>query len=222
MKDQMDLEQGWKNDPLKELYPTQAHITNSTKWMEMLQNVLRMIRDTNGVPLAAVIRKRLIPLPDTEDMAFGPQHSKYVSHDEEMIDRAPILDHKNYDQNATDMALENTGTFDPRYLAAHSLVLTVIKGCIGTNNKLNLQLKQFNKTTDGRSAYFAIERFMLGNDHSSSLITAAEAGLRDTTYTSNIKNWKIEDYLSKHMEFHSRLDDQYALGTYKGVFEKKS
>ena len=36
MNDQMDLEQGWKNKPLKELYPTQYHITNSTKCMEML------------------------------------------------------------------------------------------------------------------------------------------------------------------------------------------
>ena len=31
MNDQMDLEQGWKNDPLNKLYPAQAHITNSTK-----------------------------------------------------------------------------------------------------------------------------------------------------------------------------------------------
>ena len=107
-------------------------------------------------------------------------------------------------KNATDMALENTGPFDPCYLAARSLVWTVINGCIGTNNKLNLQLKQFNKTTDGRSAYFAIESFMLGNDHSSSPISAAEQGLRETTYTSNVKNWKIEDYISKHMEFHSK------------------
>ena len=99
---------------------------------------------------------------------------------------------------------------------------TVIKGCIGTNNKLNIQLKQFNKTTDGRSAYFAIESFMLGNDHSSSLISAVEQGLRETTYTPNVNNWKIEDYVSKHMEFHSTLDDQTALGTYKGKFEKKS
>ena len=59
MNDQIDLEQGWKNEPLKDLYTAQAHITNSTKWMEMLQNVLRMIRDANGVLLAAVIRKRL-------------------------------------------------------------------------------------------------------------------------------------------------------------------
>ena len=83
----------------------------------MLLNVLSMIRDANGAPLVAVIRKRLIPLPDTEDMAFVLQHSKYVSHDEEMIKRAPILDCKKYDQNATDMALEKTGPFDPHYLA---------------------------------------------------------------------------------------------------------
>ena len=152
MNDQMDLDQNWKNETLKELYPTQAHITNFTKWMEMLLNVLRMIRDANGVPLAAVIRKRLIPLPDNEDMAFGLQHSKYLSHDDEMIERAPILDRKKYDRNATDTDLEKTRPFDPHYMDAHSLVWTVIKGCIGTNNKLNLQLKQFNKTTNGRSA----------------------------------------------------------------------
>ena len=128
MNDQMALEQGWKNEPLKELYSTQAHITNSTKWMEMLQNVLPMIRDANGVPLAALIRKRLIPLPDSEDISFGLQHSGYVSHNEEMIERAPILDRKKYDQTSTDMALEKKGPFDPRYLAAHSLVWTVIKG----------------------------------------------------------------------------------------------
>ena len=34
MNDQF-LEQGWKNEPLKDLYTTQAHLTNSTKWMEM-------------------------------------------------------------------------------------------------------------------------------------------------------------------------------------------
>ena len=121
MNDQMNLEQGWKNERLKELYPTQAHITNSTKWMEILHNFLRMIRDANGVPLVAVIRKRLIPLRDAEDMAFGLQDSKYVSHDEEMIERAPILDRKNYDQNATDTDLENTGPFtNPREIGRAS------------------------------------------------------------------------------------------------------
>ena len=49
--------------------------------MEMLQNVLRMIRHANGVPHAAVICNRLIPLLDTEDTAFGLQLSKYVSDD---------------------------------------------------------------------------------------------------------------------------------------------
>ena len=82
MNDQIDLEQGWKNEPLKELYPTQAHITNSTKWMEMLQNVLCMICDANSAPLAAVIRMRIIPQPDSDDIAFGLQHSEYFSPDD--------------------------------------------------------------------------------------------------------------------------------------------
>ena len=61
MNDQIALEKGWKNEPLKELYPTQAHINHPTKWLEMLGNVLRMIREANGVPLVTMICKRLIP-----------------------------------------------------------------------------------------------------------------------------------------------------------------
>ena len=41
-----------------------------------------------------------------------------------MIERALILDCKTYDQDATDKVLEKTGPFDPRYLAARSLVWT--------------------------------------------------------------------------------------------------
>ena len=108
-----------------------------------------------------MICKRLITQPDSEDIAFSLQHSEYVSHDEEMIKRAPILDRKTYVRTATDKVLEKIEPFDPRYLAARSLVWIVIKGCIGINNKLNLQLKHFNKTTDGRSANFAIEVFLL-------------------------------------------------------------
>ena len=82
MNDQFELERGWKNDPLNDLYPTQAHLTNSTKWMDMLHNFMRMICDANGVTLTAVIRKRIIYRPDSDDIAFGLQHSEYVSHDD--------------------------------------------------------------------------------------------------------------------------------------------
>ena len=213
MNDQFDLEQGWKNEPLKDLYPIQAHLKNSTKWMDILQNVLRMIRDANGVPLAAVIRKRIVPQTDNDDIAFSLQHSEYASHDDETIERARILDSKTFERDATDKDLEKTGSFEPHYLAARNLVWTIIKGCIGTNNKINLQLKQFNKTTDGCSAYFEIEAFLLGNDHSSSLISSAETGLRETTFTTNVRNWNIEDYITKYIELYSILYDQRELGT---------
>ena len=102
MNDQIELEQGWDNDPLKDIYPTHALLSNSTKWMEMLQNVLCMIRDANCVPLAAVIHKHIVPRLDSDDIAFGLQYSEYASHDDEMIERAPILDRKTFDRDATD------------------------------------------------------------------------------------------------------------------------
>ena len=70
-------------------------------------------------------------------------------------------------------------------------------------------------------AFQAIKSFMLGNNHASSLISAAEQGLRDTTFTANFKNWKIEDYVSKHMEFHSTLNDQQEQGTYIDMYEEQ-
>ena len=63
----------------------------------MLQNVLRMIRDANGVPLAAVIFKRIVPRPDSDDITFGFQHPEYASHDDEMIEHASIINHEKFD-----------------------------------------------------------------------------------------------------------------------------
>ena len=81
--------------------------------MEMLQNVLRMISDANGVLLAAVICKRIIPRPDSDGIAFGLHYSEYASHDDDMIECAPIVYHETFDPNATDKELEKTGPFDP-------------------------------------------------------------------------------------------------------------
>ena len=106
-------------------------------------------------------------------------------------------------------------------MAARSLVWTVIKGCIGSNNKLNLQLKRYNKTTDGHGAYFAIEALFLGNDHTSSLVSAAEKRMRETTFTTNVRNWRIEYYITKHIELYSILDDQKALETHTGMFDNR-
>ena len=101
-----------------------------------------------------------------------------------MIERVPILDRETFDQDANDKELEKSVPFDPRYLSARNQVWTIIKVCIGSNNKLNIQLKRFNKTTDGRGAYFALEAFLLGNYHTSSIVNTAEKGLRGTTFTN--------------------------------------
>ena len=76
--------------------------------MEMLQNVLHMIRDANSVPLTAVICKRIVPRPDSGDIAFSLQYSECASHDDEMIERATIINHEKFDRNTTDKELEKT------------------------------------------------------------------------------------------------------------------
>ena len=45
--------------------------------------------------------------------------------------------------------------------------------------------------------------------------------MRETTFTTNVRNWRIEDYITKHIEFYSVIDDQKALGTHPGMYENR-
>ena len=135
MIEQMALEESWDNEPASELYPTPALIkSNQTKWVETLKNLLTMIRDPNGVPHAAVICKHLIQSHVVANPAFGKKCSDYASYDDEMIERAPILDRDTYNHSALTKDLEKSGPFDPRHLAAQNQVWKIIKRCIGNNN----------------------------------------------------------------------------------------
>ena len=72
MEDQISLEESWDNEPNSELYPTPTLLaSNQTKWMDTLKTLLTMIRDTKGVPLAAVTRRLLIPKDSSNDPGVG-------------------------------------------------------------------------------------------------------------------------------------------------------
>ena len=45
--------------------------------------------------------------------------------------------------------------------------------------------------------------------------------MRETTFTTNVRNWRIEYYITKHIQFYSVIDDQYALGNHPGMYEKR-
>ena len=62
---------------------------------------------------------------------------------------------------------------------------------------------------------------LLGNDHNVSLINAAEKGLTTTTFSTNGKNWKIEDYITKHVQFYSVIAEQHDLGMHPGMLERR-
>ena len=41
------------------------------------------------------------------------------------------------------------------------------------------------------------------------------------TFTTNVRNWSIEDYITKHIQFFCVLGYQDALGQHPGMFEKQ-
>ena len=45
--------------------------------------------------------------------------------------------------------------------------------------------------------------------------------MRETTFTTNVRNWRIEDYITKHIEFYSVIDDQKALGKHPGMYDNR-
>ena len=116
--------------------------------------------------------------------------------------------------------LEKSGPFDPRHLAARTQVWKIIRQCIGTNTKMNLQIKEFAKSTDGRAKYIAIESFLLGSEHANNMINKAEKILSTTTFTQNAKNWKIEDYVTKHVQAYSIIREQHDLGNHADMHER--
>ena len=96
----------------------------------------------------------------------------------------------------------------------------IIKRCIGTNNKLSLQRKQWTKSTDGRAAFLALETFLLGNEYATSQINAAGKLLATTTFQHNKKGFIIEDYVITHIQGYATIHEQQELGNHAGMHER--
>ena len=75
MNDQISLEEGWNNEPLKDLYPTQAHINHPTKWLEML--AIMMVRETIKIHLHRSNFMSTRFILDLERAAFKMTHIKH-------------------------------------------------------------------------------------------------------------------------------------------------
>jgi hypothetical protein len=90
-QNQIDLEKNWDSTVLPDEYPKAELAKKPGKFFEDLENLLGRMRCVTGVPLLRVVRDELLPGDEDCDSPCGTSDSDYLTIDDEMIDRAPII-----------------------------------------------------------------------------------------------------------------------------------
>ncbi len=101
---------------------------------------------------------------DSEDPpTFGQQGSPYVSIDNELCPRAPMLlmDLSHAKLSARLETLETNGPFEPSFLANKVMVYNVLHACWGKSSWWS-HVKKFSKTKNGRQVYRTLHTLLLG------------------------------------------------------------
>ena len=91
MADQVDLEKNRDNKVSADEYPKAESAKTTAKMFEALETLFGRMRGVSGIPLLYVVRLQVEPPDEDEDPTVGEADSPYLTHDDEMIARAPIL-----------------------------------------------------------------------------------------------------------------------------------
>jgi hypothetical protein len=131
--------------------------------------LLGKMRGIAGHPLSYVPHLNLKgpnnadPDDETEDPPpFGQPGSLYVSIDDELCRRAPILrtDLTHFQLSASLETLESDGPFEPNFLANMVMVYNVLHACWGKSSWWS-HVKKFSKTKNGRHVYRTLHTILL-------------------------------------------------------------
>jgi hypothetical protein len=123
-----------------------------------------------GHPLSHVPRPNLKGPNDadiddkTEDpLPFGQSGSPYVSIDNKLCHRAPILrtDLTHSQLSASLETLESDGPFEPSFLANMVMVYNILHACWGKSSWWS-HVKKFSKTKNGQQVYRTLHTLLLG------------------------------------------------------------
>jgi hypothetical protein len=135
--------------------------------------ILGKMRGIAGHPLSYVPHPSLkgpydVDMDDeTEDPPpFGQPGIPYVSIDNELYHRAPILhtDLSHTQLSASLETLESVGPFEPSFLANMVTVYKVLHACWGKLSRWS-HVKKFSKTKNGPQVYRTLHTILLGEQH---------------------------------------------------------
>eukprot|EP00804_Cyclotella_cryptica_P003089 CCRYP_006074-RA/>CCRYP_006074-RA protein AED:0.29 eAED:0.04 QI:0/0/0/0.75/0.33/0.5/4/0/1079 len=155
------------------------------KTMEAVEEYLRQFRGVNDVPLSYVVRIALAPKPVLTNPA-----TNYLTLDEEMIARAPIL----VPGTAGVIAdLEVNGPFTESFMTDRTTAWDKI-AVLFQNHEAWTYAKPARRTRNGRAGFFGVYNHFLGPNNVDHMASKAERRLRDVNYHGEKRNWTFEKY----------------------------
>ncbi len=203
LKDQKALEQDWmKQNPKHKLEPMQLDTQRAAQAFDQATTILRRIQGVTGVPLAYVVRHRIIPDFDDKDLLMVYRNSRFTTYDEEMEARAPIIDMEEYNGLHEGEFLEKDGPFTASFLSDTRKVWSMLHS-LWSMTPAWAHVKTLDKTQNGRQVYHTLHKHFFGGNKVSTLSTNILSTLRGLTYTGDSKNFNFDKYVTNHVQQHN-------------------
>ena len=212
---QKELEDSYKDTkapPTPELTLDQGSAAAS---FVQIRAYLRKCRSmTNGLPLDYVIRVK-IRGPNDEPNAeeadptpYGAPDSPYLSFDDEMVRRAPILKHDlTIEQLAQDdETLEMRGPFETGFLADSAVVFDILHTVWGKSTWWT-HCKAYEKTKNGRQVFRTLHSQLLSGKRVSISGDAIMTKIQTITYDGDRPRFNFDHYVQRHVEQHNLHKD---------------
>ena len=154
------------------------------------------------MPLAYVVRHRIIPNFEDKDLQMVYRGSRFTTHDKEMEARAPIIDAEKYDGGAEGEELEKYGPFSASFLSDTRKVRSVLHSLWSTTSAW-AHVKMLDKTQNGGQVYRTLHKHFFGGNKVLTLLTNILTMLRGLTYTGDSTNYNFDKYVTNHVQQHN-------------------
>jgi hypothetical protein len=215
LESQRELEDSYKNAKP----PTTPELTldqgTAAASFVQIRAYLRKCRSlTSGLPLDYVIRAK-IKGPHDEPEAkepdpppFGDIESPYVSYDDEMVHRAPILrtDLTLPQLNQEPDVLKTRGPFDNGFLTDSAVVFNILH-TICHKSSWWTHCKPFEKTKNGRQAFRTLHAQLLGGKKVVTSGSAIMTKIQTLRYDGDKARFTFDKYVQLHVEQHNLHKD---------------
>lgn len=171
------------------------------KILESLQEYFRGFIGLKGTPLSYVIRTAE-EVPDAaKDPSFGQTNSVYLTREEEMVARAPMLDANKHPTDA--------------FMVDRTTVWHKLRDLFRDTESW-VHIKPAQRTSNGRLAWQRLWNHYLGPNNVDNMANQSERVIQQSNYDGERKRWNFERYVSLHLEQHAILEGLVQYG-YSGI-----